>query len=416
MTQNPNVLVAVDVGTTKVCTVVARREGARHLRVISHSVVPSKGVKRGNVTDIAEAGETIRESVQEAARQASATVRTAYVGISGSHVSFENRSDMIDWAATRGVITRNDLDRVPETVADAGARPGHTVIHALPRHYTLDGQRGIRDPLGMHTVRLEVSSHVVSAETYFAHALTTAVRDTGLEVEGLVLVPVASAEAVLTEQEKLEGAVLVDIGGGTSDIIVFERGTVEYTSVLPVGGFQFTNDICISFRTTFEAAEAAKLDYGTTEPATLKAVDEVVLPVHGRQRQRRVALRDLSQLLRERAMELVRLIRLKIVESGVSDPTAKSIVLTGGSSRLPGLEGIVTRYLAPRVRIGGPNPRLDMPQELRGPEFATSVGLLRWAMKNTGRASEANLEYTGQLSQSADETGKPKLIRRLFRR
>ncbi len=406
-------MVAVDVGTSKVCTIVARREGAQHVRILSHGVVPSEGLQRGNVTNTAEAGRAIGQSVRQAAQKASASVRSAYVGITGSHVSFENRLDNIDWVASRGVITRSDLDRVPQTVAAAGEKPGQQVIHALPRNYTLDGQSGIRDPLGMHTRRLEVESHVVSAERLFVRSLTAAVEDTGLRVEALVLEPMASAEAVLTEYEKYTGAVLVDIGGGTSDIIVFERGVVEYTSVLPIGGFQFTNDICVAFETTYEAAEAAKLEYGTTEPVTYKALDEIVLPSQGRSA-RTVALRDFSQLLRERAMEVVRLIRLKMMESGIRDPSSVSVVLTGGSSRLPGLEAMARRYLASNVRVGGP-AALDVPQELRGPEFSTSVGLLRWAMNHPGGGpSRAHTGHTGQEAGDKPGSKAPKIFRWLF--
>jgi cell division protein FtsA len=413
MTQDPNILAAVDVGTTKVCTIIARREGDRYLRVLSHSVAPSQGLQRGNVTDVAEAGGAIRDSIQQAARQSSATVNSVYVGITGSHVSFENRSDQIDWAATRGVITRDDLNRVPHTVADASERRGHTVIHALPRYYTLDRQSGIRDPLGMHTRRLEVASHVVSAETFLVRNLTQAMEQTGLRIEAFVLGPVASAEAVLSEDEKLNGVVLVDIGGGTSDIIVFERGTVAYTSVLPVGGSHFTNDICVTYRTTYEAAESAKLEHGTTEPATLKASDEIVLPVQGRERQRQVALRDLSQLMRERAVELARMIRIKMAEAGIRNPGASAIVLTGGSSRLPGLEGIIQKHLCSNTRTRGPGRRLGVPEELRQPEFATAAGILLWAIRNSDTLSSSSNETTGQPSQSQG-SGPPRLIRWLF--
>ena len=416
MTQDPNVVVAVDVGTTKVCTIVARREGASGFRVLSFSVVPSEGLARGVVTDVPDAVEVVRKSIQDAARQATTTVRSAYVGITGSGVSFENRSDLIDWAATQGVITRDDLDRVPDAVARAGARPGHQVIHAMPRNYILDGQSGIRDPLGMHTRSLEVESHVVSAEISYVRNLTSAVEKSGLSVQALVLDPVASAEAVLTQDERYEGAVLIDIGGGTSDIIVFERGTVELTAVLPVGGFQFTNDICVTYNTDYSAAEAAKLEHGHAEPTTFKAADEIVLPVRGRERQRRVALREFSQLLRERALELSRLIRLKMIEAGIEDPTTSNVVLTGGSARLPGITDLFRRRLTRNVRVGGPDPTLDMPDGLHGPEFATSVGLLRWALRQPPGPTGTESPGSGREPERIQQKGGRGLLRWLFPR
>ena len=413
MTQDPKVLAAVDVGTTKVCAIVARLDGAGGFRVLSFSALPSEGITGGVVTDTSEAVEIIQNSIREAARQASVTVRSAYVGITGSHVSFENRLDHIDGAASRGVITREDLARVPEAVAKAGARPGRQVIHALPRSYALDGQGGIRDPLGMHTNRLDVESHVVSADTAFVHSLSHAIETAGLRVQGLVLDPIASAEAVLTEREKLMGAVLVDIGGGTSDVIVFERGNVELTAILPVGGFQFTNDICVTYRTNYTSAETAKLEKGNTDPTVFRASDEIVLPVQGRERQRRVALRELSQLLRERAFELSRMVRLKIIEAGIEDPSETDLVLTGGSSRMVGMEDLFRQRLTPSVRVAGPDPALDLPEGLRGPEFSTSVGLLRWAVKQPPSAADAD-EPDAPPSQDSDE--RPSLFRRIFQR
>ena len=380
MTQDTNTMAAVDVGASKVCAIIARRDGARGVSVVSRGVVPSEGLDRGNVIDPSQAGAVISRALEEATRQASASVRSAYVGITGAHVNFENRLDRIDWAAARGVITRSDLDKMPETISETASRPGQKVIHALPINYILDGQSGIRDPLGMHAKRLEVESHVISAKTRYADNLERAVGEAGLSVQSLVLEPIASANAVLTESEKYNGAVLIDIGGGTSDIIVVRRGMAEYISVLPIGGFQFTNDICVAFRTPYAAAEDAKLKYGTTEPVTYSALDEIQLPQQGRISSRTVTLRDLSQLMRERASELIRLIRLRIIEAGIEDPSGVSIVLTGGSSRLPGMDEMAKRLIGPHVRVGGANPGFALPDDLKGPEFATGVGLVAWAL------------------------------------
>ena len=414
MTQDSKVIAAVDIGTTKVCTIVARQEVARQFSVLSYSVVPSRGMEKGIVTDISEAEESIRSSVSEATDKAEETVTSAYVGITGSHVSFENRYDRIDWAATKGVITRSDLAKIPQTVAEASRQPGRQVIHALPRNYILDGQSGIVDPLGMHTRRMEVDSHVVSAEISLVRRLTQAVEKAGVAVQALVLEPLASAESVLSEVEKFEGAFLVDMGGGTSDIIMFDRGIVEYTSVLPIGGFQFTNDMCVAFNTTYDAAEAVKLEYGNIDPATFGALDDVGMPVKGRHLDVRVGLRDVSQLLRERARELLRLIRIKMAEAGIDDTTTSTLVLTGGSSRLPGLDALVKRHLTPNVRIGGANPLSDLPEILKGPEFATSVGLLMWAMKHPEAPLDIATQHARQSTENSHRPGRSRLLRWMF--
>ena len=262
MIQDPNIIMAIDVGTSKVCTIIARREGGRRFSVLSHSVVPSQGLQKGIVTDISATQSVIRESATKAARQARATVNEAYVGVTGSHVNFENRLDKLDWAAKRGVITPADIRRVPTSVAAASAEPGRKVLHALPRNYILDGQSGIRNPLGMHTSQVKVETHVVTAAAMFIDKLNQAVRQAGVSVRELVLEPIASAEAVLTVEERESGVALVDIGGGTTDMVVYRQGTVLYNAALPIGGFQFTNDICLTYDTTYEAAEAVKLEHG----------------------------------------------------------------------------------------------------------------------------------------------------------
>lgn len=390
MIQDSNIIMAIDVGTSKVCTIIARREGGRRFSVLSHSVVPSQGLQKGIVTDISATQSVIRESATEAARQAQTTVTEAYVGVTGSHVNFENRLDELDWAAKRGVITPADIRRVPTSVAAASAEPGRKVLHALPRNYILDGQSGIRNPLGMHTSQVKVETHVVTAAAMFIDKLNQAVRQAGVSVRELVLEPIASAEAVLTVEERESGVALVDIGGGTTDMVVYRQGTVLYNAALPIGGFQFTNDICLTYDTTYEAAEAVKLEHGTTDPASLGAIADVSLPLAGRVSNRTVALRDLSQLLRERAQELVRLIRIKLTESGYTEASEVRLVLTGGSASLPGLEDMIRRTITRHVRIGSPDDVPGIPDELRSPMFATSVGLLLWAIERKGAPGHDN--------------------------
>ena len=388
MMQDSDIVVAVDVGTSKVCTIIARGDGEGSFDILSHCVVPSRGLEKGNVTDVAATRDAIRESVAEAARQAGVTVTEAYVGVTGSHVSFETRRDQFNKAASQGVITGADLKAAPETVAAASRKSGVLVLHALPRSYTLDGQRGIRNPVGMHTTRLEVETHVVTAASSFVDRLTQAVQQAGHQVADLVLQPIASAEAVLTESEKEEGVALVDIGGGTSDLIVYSKGSVFYNSALPIGGFQFTNDICMTYDTTYEAGEEAKLAHGNTEPSAAQAQDEISLPIAGRMSQRTVAVRDLCQLMRERAQELSRLMRLKLCEAGYADTSSVQMVLTGGTSSLAGLEDMVRRTVSRQVRVGTPNRVSGLnsiPDDLKSPKFATSIGILKWAM---GRQSD----------------------------
>ncbi len=423
-TQNLNTIVAVDIGTSKVCTIVAEYESPEWARVIAHSITPSSGITKGNVTDVSRAEEAIRRSVSAASRKVPVPVTSAYIGITGTHVSFQDRYDRINWAATKGVITLDDIINVPKSIVSASARTGRHVIHALTRNYTLDGQRGIQNPLGMHTRRLEVESHVISAEPSLALRLTGAVRKSGLNVSALVFGPVASAEAVLTEDEKEEGAALVDIGGGTSDLIIFQQGAVQYTTVLPIGGFQFTNDVCIAFDATYESAESAKIEYGTTDVLATKPQEEVTLSIEGHGWQRRILRRDIAQLLKERAVELLRMVRIKMIESGIENTDNFRVVLTGGSSKLPGLENLVRDNLTSKVRIGSPNSQWELPRALQEPEYATSIGLITWAMKNPGASFEAIVDTDRHADEKANneygiersQTAPKRMLERLLRR
>ena len=415
MIQDPNIIMAIDVGTSKVCTIIARREGGRRFSVLSHSVVPSQGLQKGIVTDISATQSVIRESATKAAKQAQTTVEEAYVGVTGSHVNFENRLDKLDWAAKRGVITLGDIRRVPTSVAAASAEPGRKVLHALPRNYILDGQSGIRNPLGMHTSQVKVETHVVTAAAMFIDKLNQAVRQAGVSVRELVLEPIASAEAVLTVEERESGVALVDIGGGTTDMVVYRQGTVLYNAALPIGGFQFTNDICLTYDTTYEAAEAVKLEHGTTDPASLGAIADVSLPLAGRVSNRTVALRDLSQLLRERAQELVRLIRIKLTESGYTEASEVRLVLTGGSASLPGLEDMIRRTITRHVRIGSPDDVPGIPDELRSPMFATSVGLLLWAIERQGAPGHVNHSNNHETEEQPNR-GVSRFFKKMFPR
>ena len=415
MIQDPNTIMAIDVGTSKVCTIIARREGGRRFSVLSYSVVPSQGLQKGNVTDIDATQSVIRQSATDAAREARATVTEAYVGVTGSHVNFENRLDKLDWAAKRGVITPADIRRVPTSVAAASAEPGRKVLHALPRNYILDGQSGIRNPLGMHTSKVKVETHVVTAAALFVEKLNQAVQQAGVRVRELVLEPIASAEAVLTDEEKESGVALVDIGGGTTDMVIYRQGTVLYNAALPVGGFQFTNDICLTYNTTYEAAEEIKLGHGTVDPASVQPKEDISLPIAGRISHRTVALRELSQLLRERAQELVRLIRIKLNESGYNETSEVNLVLTGGSASLPGLEDMIRRTITRHVRIGSPDRVPGIPEELRSPMFATSVGLLLWAVEQQSIAQEANHSVNHETEEY--ETGRmSRFFKKMFPR
>ena len=382
-----DILTAIDVGTTKICTIIGKRSAQGGVELLSHSVVPCDGLKKGNVTDIAGTADAIRRSVAEASGAAQVYVDSAYVGVTGTHVSYENRWDRIDGAGEQGVVTAAELARRPVVASPGPADSDRRVLHSLPLSYSVDGLRGIRSPVGMHTDNVEVESHVVTGEGSVLDRLVEAVETAGIDVDALVLEPLASSEAVLTRDEKRRGAVVIDIGGGTTDVVVYSGGQIILTAVLPVGGFQFTNDICLTYNALYEAAEEAKVRHAHTDLHAVAATEEITLPVVGPAADMKIPRRDICQLTRERAQELARLVKLKLQRAQVQELSDMTLVLTGGTSALPGIDHLFRLTLGARVRLGIPHGRGLIPDDLKTPAFATGVGILLWAQDNGGESA-----------------------------
>ncbi|MDA1227500.1 MAG: cell division protein FtsA [SAR202 cluster bacterium Casp-Chloro-G4] len=396
MMQSSRIITAIDVGTTKIFTLVASVDNAGNFEALGHGVVPCKGLSKGNIEDIVEAQRAIRESVEEAQKQSGIKINSAFVGITGTHISFENRRDVLDWVGSHGVITDQDISRVPETVANASQQIGRKVLHALPISYSLDGEEGIKDPMGMHSNRLEVETHVVTGSSMAVDRLVRAVESAGVKVDGVVLDSIASSESVLTPVERARGAAVIDIGGGTTDIIVYKGGTISYSAVIPVGGYQFTNDICMTYNTSFEAAEEAKITQCSTEPDTVRPHEEITLPVLGRVAGLRVPRRDVCQLTRERAQELMRLIMITLKNADVTDFENFRLVLTGGGSNMDGLEDMIKRTLTGNVRTAAPNGFMEIPLGLQQPSYSTGFGVLLWGARQISDAGSANGAVNGR--------------------
>ena len=376
---NPRLITAIDVGTTKVCVVVGAQNGSADPEVLAYSVVPCEGLRKGVVSDRESTARAIRAAVADAERTAGFPIHSAYVGITGAHIEFANRRDTMDWVGQRGVISSEDVARAPQMAAQAAESPGRKVIHALSTSYSLDGNEGIRSPIGMHTKRMEVNTHVITGARGFVDKLIDAVRSAHIEVEGLVLEPLASGRAVLHPRERQGLVALVDIGGGTTDVVVFNNGLPFFTSAISVGGFQFTNDIALMYDTSYATAESVKLEYAHTDTAGVSANEEVTLQVLGPALERKVPLHDIRQLTRERAQELAQLVKMTLKEAGIRDLYNTRMVMTGGASALPGLLDLMRRNLTPNIRIGMPNGNVSVPDGLKAPSFSTSAGILLWA-------------------------------------
>ena len=405
-------VVAIDVGTTKVCTIVGRKSGTKGIQVLAHSTVPCQGLRKGNVVDVDATAEAVRASVQEVEHAVGHRIKSAFVGVTGAHVGFENRWGRLEAAGERGVIIADDLNGHTKWPAGTSDEPGRKLIHAIKMSYSLDGESGIRNPLGMHSRDLEVETHYVTGATSFISKLMQAMEKAEVGVDSLVLEPLASGLAVLTPEEKERGALLVDMGGGTTDVVGFKHGNICYTGVIPVGGYQFTNDIVLTFNTPYEAAEAAKLQYATTELHVAALDEEISLPIKGSDVLLRVPRLDICQLTRERGQELARMIKLQLDDACIGEPSDIRVVLTGGASNLPGLARLIERTLAIRVRPGVPSVRGTIPEELKDATYATSVGILLWAATEYVPATK----QSNNDSHRSVEAGPKALLSRLIRR
>jgi cell division protein FtsA len=375
-------LASIDVGTTKVCTIIAEVDGSGGLRIVGVGITPSNGLHKGLVVNINEARESIRESVRKAEQACGYKVESAYVGVTGRHVTSTNNHGVV--AITHGdrLVRRDDLKRVLSCAQNIKVPSDRRLLHVIPRGYAIDGQMGIKNPVGMHGFRLDVETHIITAAVTSVQNLVKCIRSIGLDIEDLVLEPLASSEAVLTPDEKQVGVILADIGGGTTDIAIFKEGSIWHTAILPVAGYQLTRDIAIGLGLPFDVAEEMKKRYGSVMPvyeSKVETTSAISADGHG------VSYQDLCDIVRARVEEIIRLILLEMPRSEYEELVPAGLVLTGGSSNLAGVEALGRDILRLPVRVGVPTTMSGISDILRDPAHATSVGLLLWGMKHEGR-------------------------------
>lgn len=401
-----NVVAAIDVGTTKICTILADVRDGGVPRVVGVGICPSRGLHKGLIVNINEARESIRESVRKAEQASNYKVESAYVGVTGRHVTSMNNHGVVAITRNDRVVRPDDLKRVLSSAQSVKTSADRRVLHVIPRNYTVDGQQGVLNPVGMHGFRLDVETHVITAAVTSIQNLIKTIRSLGIDIDDLVLEPLASSEAILTEDEKQVGVVMADIGGGTTDVAVFKEGSIWHTSILPVAGYQLTRDIAIGLGLPFEIAEEMKKKYGSVLPVyegkgdTAPAISK---DGHG------VSYQDLCDIVRARIEEVLKLIMLELPNSDYESLVPAGLVLTGGTSNLAGLATLGRDVLKMPVRIGTPTDIYGIADVLRDPAYATSVGLLQWGNKHEGKKTWKGGLLAGALTQFATQ------IRTLFK-
>ena len=374
-------IAAIDVGTTKVCSVMGDIDEKNNVRILGVGVSVSQGLTKGIVNNLNEARESIRESVHKAERTAGYKMESACVGVTGRHITSVNNTGAIAIARNDRLVRPEDLKRVLEVAKSVEIPTDQKVLHVIPRAFTVDGQNGVKNPVGMHGFRLDVETHIIMAAATSVQNLTKCIRGIGIEIDDLILEPLAAAEAVLEPEEKLDGVMMADIGGSTTDIAVFKDNSVCFTSVLPIGGYQISRDISIGLGLTFEAAEELKKKFGDVTPWQGEAPEEDKELNFG---QHTISSHDLSEIIRARVEELVRLIVMELPEKDLAHFIPSGLVLTGGGANLGGLAKLSQDIVHFPVRIGIPPALPGVSETLCDPAYATSLGLMLWRSRNIG--------------------------------
>ena len=367
-----NTLVAIDVGTTKICVLIAQKTVAGHCDIIGIGRAPSQGLSRGVVVDVAPAVNAIKGAVQEAELMAGCSIESAYIGISGAHIAAHHSSGMVP--IKNGIIREHDIERVVNTARTIPLPEDEQILHAVPQQFTIDGKHVVRDPLSMHGVRLECRAHIITGNITLVKNLIQCCEVAGVKVRDVILEPIASAEAVLSQDERELGVALLDIGGGTSDFAIYQRGTIRHAKIFPIAGNLFTNDIALCMRTTREEAERLKKEFGHTNNP-IENTTYLVQSIDGCT-QHEIRLHDLAVILSARTQELLVGVKHELDTFNATSFSPSGLVITGGGSLLFGLTDHATQLLGLPARIGNTRALGSFKDELNHPRYATAYGLL----------------------------------------
>lgn len=378
----PRTIVGIDVGTTKICTLVGEAYDDGQLRIIGVGVTPSRGLRKGVVVNVHEATEAITASVHKAERISGYEIESAYVGVGGGHISAINSRGVVGISRGERGISQFDIDRALDAARAIAIPHNREIIHTIPRGYVVDGQEGVKDPVGMQGIRLEVEAHIVTGASTSVSNLVKCVREAGVEIDDLILQPLASGEAVLREPEREMGVVLADIGGGTTDIGIFIEGSIWHTVVLGTGGEHLTRDVAVGLRTPFNTAEELKIKYGHTIPSSLTTDELIEVTSFGNGARQEVSRLQLAEVIEARAEEILALILREVKRSGYDGLLAAGLVVCGGSADLAGLKELAERVLRLPVRVGTPHDLQGLTDVLESPAYATAVGLLLWGTRH----------------------------------
>lgn len=396
---NRDLLVGLDIGTSKVVALVAELSPEGQFNVLGLGQTSSKGLKKGVVVNIEATVQSIQKALEEAELMSDRRIIQVFTGIAGNHIVSFNSSGMV--AIRDKEVGAGDVERVLETAKAINIPTDQQILHILIQEFIIDGQEDVREPIGMSGLRLEVKVHIVTGAVSAAQNIVKCVRRCGLEVNDLILQPLASSLAVLTDDEKELGVVLIDIGGGTTDIAIYSQGSIRYTAVIPIAGDQITNDIAMALRTPTIEAEDLKIHHGVAKQELADATAMIDVPGVGDREPRPMSKQALAAVIEPRVEELFTLVRNIVRESGYEDMVSSGIVLTGGTAMMPGMVELAEQVFLKHARIGSPEYRGHLHEVLRSPRYSTGLGLLMegQAQLMRGRRSLQGGNFQGVVSR-----------------
>jgi len=391
------IMVGLDIGSRKVCTVVGELGEDDQIEIIGIGTAPSLGIRKGVIIDLDQAIQSVKESIESAERMAGIRINSAFVSIAGSHITSVNSKGVIAISGESPEITENDIEKVIEAAKAGIVSSEKELIHTLSREFIVDGQSGISDPLGMSGARLECKVHIITGSITAVQNLVKCVEEAGLDIEEIIFGTLASSNAILSNAEKELGILLIDIGAGTTEIAIFVEGGLAYSAVLPVGGVQITNDLAVGLRTSIEEAEKIKISYGS-------AVEKGVSPeklieissINGKEKYN-VSKKYLVEIIEPRVSEIFNFVGMEVRKSGCYSMIPGGIVITGGSSLLPGISKVAEQALNLPSRLGRPHYEGELADMINDPSYSEAIGLLSFATEkySIGRSFQSTKRKTG---------------------
>lgn len=401
-----DIIVGIDIGSSNVRTVIAQVFPEEEMpRIIGVGTVESAGLRKGIVVDLEETIRTVSESMEKAERNSGRTVEKAIVNLGGNHITSQDSKGVIAVGRADGEVTEDDITRVINAAQAISIPSNKEIIHVIPKNYSLDDQKGIKDPLGMSGVRLEVDAMIIEGSTPFVRNLIKCVEQARITPDAFVLSPLAAAKAVLSKRQKELGVVLVDIGGGTTSIAVFEENDLLHTAVLPVGGGHITNDIAIGLRTSIDVAEKVKLEYGSALPKEIGKKEDINLSAIDPNEEGTVSRYHVAEIIEARLEEIFSLVNKELKSIGREKLLPAGVVLVGGTAKLPGAVDLAKNILSLPAQAGFPIPLGGLVDKVDDPSYATAVGLLLWGLESSPYRKKSEGERSRLVTNISSSVG-----------